>query len=440
MGPQTTISGLTLQVLATGPPTVNSTLDFVFSTITLSPVISLSRVVLWTLRPNLPYRERLSFNTQIITHADGTEQRIAFRPNPRQSFDWEHTLDGGSERAAFHNLLFEWQSRVYGIPMYHEGTCTTSAITAGDTTINVRSTEYADYREGGLAVIYDTGSGTTDVLEIATSGITSTTMTFTAGIVSAYAPGVLVAPVRTARTRPQISGNRFPTDAATLKMSFEVLDNESDIGSTSAWTSTHNSKIVVDDENAVSVSMPEQFLRPIVVLDNDVGVPFFESPQDKGKRGSVKTFYAASPQKAWEVRQLIYALRGRQVSFYLPTFGKDFTPTGPLTVGDTALTVENVGYALYVDDRRPYTVVRVHFTDPATNPPLIRTITASSVIDTATESLTIDTPWPATYQVSDVERIEYLELVRLDSDDIRIRHAEGDTTVRISCPVITVFD
>jgi hypothetical protein len=438
--PQEGLTNLILQVGTSGPPTVDTTLDFVFDTMTISPVIQLERIVFWSPRPNMPYRETLEFNTQIIEHSDGSEQRIALRPNPRQQFDWTFLFEPGTERARIHNLLFDWQSRVYGIPMYHEATFTTSAITAGDTVINVQSTDYADYREAGLAIVYDLNAGTNDIVEIDTGGIASTTLTLTTGTVNSYSSGVLVAPIRTAKTRPSLSGQRYTTDAATLKVPFEVLDNESNLASTAAWTTTHNSKVVVDDENAVSGSMQETFQRNIIVLDNGISSVYHDSPTEKGKRGSVKRFHATSKQDVWEVRQLIHALRGRQVSFYLPTFGYDLTPAAQLLSGGTALTVVNVGYDKYVKDRRPYTVIRVHFTDSVTNPPLIRTITASSEIDADTETLTVDSAWPATYQPEDVDRIEYLELVRFDSDSFRFSYEQGDLTVRITCPVITVFD
>ena len=439
--PQTGLTNLQLQVTPAGPPKVDTTLDFVFDTMTISPVIQLDRLIFWDILPNLPYTERLEFKTQVMTHVDGSEQRIKLRPIPRQYFEWTFLLESGQERAKVHNLLFNWQSRVFGVGVWHEATFPTSAITTGDSTINVRTTSYADYREGGLVTVYDPNTGTNDILEIATGGIAATSLTFVAPVVNSYSTSALVAPLRTGRTRPRLSGRRYVSDDANLRLEFEITDNESDLADTSAFTTTLNSKVVVDDINSVGTSnaMSEEFLRDIVTLDNGTGVPFFDSPQNKGKRRSNKQFHATTRQKVWEVRQLIHALSGRQTSFYLPTFGKDLVPAAQLLSGSTTLTVQNVGFDRYVNQERPYNHIRIHFVNPA-NPPLIREITGSSEVDSATENLTLGDTWPATYQPEDVERIEYLELVRFDSDTLKLRYNEGDRTVRVSAPVITVFD
>lgn len=439
--PQSGLTTLILEVSPAGPPSVNTTLDFVFDTETISPPITLERLVLWSVRPDLPYTELLEFLTQIMTKKDGTEQRISKRISPRQIFEWSMLLDPGPERARIHNLLFNWQSRVFGVPVWTQSTFPTAAISVNDTVINVRSTAYADYRESpGLALIFDPETGTNDVAEIAVGGITATTLTLVNGVQNAYSTRALVCPLRTGRARPSIGGSRFRTDAARLRVSFEVLDNVVDLASTAGFPTTLNSKVVVDDPNVVRGSMREQFQRDIVVLDNGSGIPFFDSPWEKGKRASTKTFWANNQQKAWEIRQLMYALRGRQISWYLPTFGKDLTPFSQLISGSTTLTIVNVGYDRYVNQQRPYHLIRVHFKDPVANPPLIREITGSSEVDAASENLTVDATWPATYQPEDVERIEYLELVRADSDSIRFAYDAGEKTTRVTVPVISVFD
>ena len=61
-------------------------------------------------------------------------------------------------------------------------------------------------------------------------------------------------------------------------------------------------------------------------------------------------------------------------------------------------------------------------------------------MDAASENLTLDGTWPAAYSPADVERIEFLELVRFDSDVIRFKYAEGDRSVSVTSPVITLFD
>lgn len=438
--PQTGLENLILEVTPSGPPSVNTTLVFIFDSETISLPIEFKRLVLWSARPEIPYVEELEFLTRILTHKDGTEQRLSHRLSPRQAFEWSMVLEGGRERARIHNLLFEWQSRIFGVPIWRQTTFPTSAISIGNTTINVRSTAYADWRETpGLALIFDPETGVNDVLEVAAGGITATTLTFVNSVQNNYTTRAIVCPLRTGRLVEAPRGRRYSTDVAQLSVRFEVLDTAVDLADLSAWTTTIGGKVVLDDGNAIQGALSEEFQREVITLDNGSGIPIFDSPWEKGKRASDKTFHATTLQREWQIRQLWYALRGRQTSFYLPTFGKDLEPASQLLSGSTTLTTHNVGYDRYINQRRPYHRIRVHFVNPAT-PPLIREIVGSSEVSSALENLTMNTTWPATYQPADVKRIEFLELVRADSDTIRFEYAQGEKTCRVRVPVLTVFD
>lgn len=438
-GPQTGTEGMVLEVSPSGPPVVDTTLDFIFDTMTLSPIITLNRLVLFDLPPELPYSEVLVFLTQIMAHKDGTEQRIALRKNPRQYFRWDFVLDAARERSRIHNLLFDWQSRVFGVPMWHEATFSNAVITAADLTITVRSTAFADYRVGGLVLIYK-DSTTFDVMEIAAAGITSTTLTFTNPVQNSYALNTKVMPLRSGIIRVEEHGERFASDAARLQLTFQVLDNDANLGSTTGWT-VYNSKVVLDDINSLNGqgSKGESFLMDVVTTDNATGVPVFSTPWDKGKHRTEKTFWTNTRALLWKVRQLVHSLRGRQTSFYLPSFGQDLVPVANLQNATNTLTISNVGYANYIRQRVPKDRIRVVFVNPATTP-LYRRITGSSEIDANSELLTLDANWPTTYTPSQVLRIEYVQLCRFDSDVIRIDYLEGDKTARITSPVLTVFD
>lgn len=436
--PQTGYSGLILEVSPNGPPNVDSTLDFVFDTMTISPVIQLSRLVLFDLPPEMPYTELLGFLTDIQTHRDGGEHRIGLRKSPRQEFEWDLILEDSLVRSRIHNLLFDWQARVFGVPIWHEATFTTSAIAVDDLVVNVRSTSNADYREGSLVLIYES-STKFDVLEIDTSGIGATDLTFTTGVQHVYGSHTLVMPLRTGVLGPSVSGSRFISDVGQLRLRFRITDNDASLASTSGWD-TYNSKVVLNDVNSTDggSSVEEEFLRDVVFVDNEVGKFSASALWEQSKRRHQKTFWVKGQADLWKVRQLLWALRGRQVSFYLPTKGNDLVPVADLLSAGTSLTVTNVGYARYVQNRQTRNIIQVHFNNG--DPPLVREITASSEVDEDTETLTVDVAWPSTYTPDQVDRIEYLELSRFDSDQIRFRYTLGERTCRISAPTITVFD
>jgi hypothetical protein len=436
--PQTGFAGLLLEVSPSGPPVVDTTLDFVFDTMTISPIIQLNRLVLFDLPPELPYSELLEFLTEIQDHRNGSEQRLGLRKNPRQFFEWDLVLEDSFTRSRIHNLLFDWHARAFGIPIWHESRFLSAAATAGALSVTLPTTSYADYRVGGLVLIYESHTKF-DVLEIETAGITGTTLTFTNGLQNSYTTKALVMPLRTGYIQPTVQGTRLLSDGGRLALRFRVTDNDNNLASTAGWT-TYNSKVVLDDVNSTDggLGVSEELIRDLIIIDGDVGPATVETLWPHDKRGHTKTFWVKTPADLWKVRQLVHALRGRQVSFYLPTKGHDLELTAQLLSAGTSLTVRNVGYARYVQNRQTRNIIQVIFNDGTAS--LIREITASSEVDANTETMTVDVAWPATKPVSTIDRIQYLELSRFASDSIRFRYALGERTCRISAPTITVFD
>lgn len=429
-------SVMTLTIDTSGPPSVDSTLDFVFSTVpqTTQVPIQLQRVLLVNVVPEKGYVEILEFFTDIFPHVDGTEDRSSPRKNARQLFEWTIRVEEGPEHSQFENILFDWQQRAFGIPMWHEATTLTVATVAASTlTVNVASTDYADWRVGGLGLVY-TDRSTFDVLEVAS--LTATTITFSNPTQSAHAVRALVIPLRTAFAKKVIRGSRWRVGMREYQMSFRVDDNDIDIGSTAAF-STFNSKVLLDGCNVVNRIMQEELTQDQVIIDGTVGKTEQVSPWERNKRSYQYTFFVQSQQSLWELRQLLHSLRGQWKSFYVPTFNKDLQPILDLTSAQNTLDVTNVGYTLYVRERQSRNVIQILFTDGTY---LMRTITSSAEVDATRETLTLDSTWPSTKTVDEVARISYVEEVRFNSDRIQITHEQANGRARIKAPLITSFD
>jgi len=424
---------MTLEVSASGEAKVDDTLDFSFDVGDISVPIVINRIVLFSVPPELPYTELVEFLTDVLVHKDGSQQRIRLRKNPRQIFEWDLVLLDGPERARIHNLLFDWQARVFGVPVWHDLTKLTASVSAGGTTLSVKDTDYGSFRVGGLVLLY-TDQTTFDVLTV--SALTSTSITLESGPANSYSPGTIVAPLRLGHASARIQGRRFPVNAAELSVRFRVLDNDADIASTAAF-STYNSKVLLDGQNVVSGTMQEEFERNIIRFDPLTNEPFQESPWDRTRRASRKAFFAIGRQARWEIRQLLHDLGGRQTSFYLPTFAKDLELAAALVAGTSTMTITNVGYASFVQNKQPQNEIRIHFTDGTM---LERTITNSIEVDSDTEQLELDATWPTNRTVDEIKRIEYLEEVHFASDTIRFEHQLGARATRVSAPVEGVFE
>lgn len=431
---------MTLQVEVVGPAVVDDTLDFGFEDgATIVVPITLQRVVLFPVLPEASVVETLEFLTDVMGHKDGTEQRVALRLNPRQFFELEFLLSEGPEMTRLDNVLFEWQHRLFGLPVWHERTPLTVAATASDTTVTVQQTAYRDLRVDGIAVVY-TDDTTYDVLEV--DSFTATTVTFKSPLLNSYPVGAFLVPARTAHIVDAVGGGRARVNLGQRRAVFRVVDNEvGSIASTAAFSS-YNSLVLFDDCNLVERdSLSETFERRITVIDEGTGVVMQDSAWDRNRRSSLKGFRAAGVQATWELRQLLHALRGRQVPFYLPTFWKDLEVNAPLVSSTSTMSIVNVGYNRYVQERQPKNVIRVVFKPSVGQSPLIREVLSSSEVDPNNETLTLDGSWPSTFAVADVERVEFVEKSRFDTDRIALRHRPGSQSdVRAYIPVKTVLE
>ena len=429
-----TLVTMKVNALADGLPTFDGTIDFDFASgETVWLTLSGSRVVLMPMEYEAPVKETLAFLTDIIAALSGAEQRIALRKQPRQVFEVVYKLTE-NDRQRMQALLMDWTDNVFGFPLWHEKLRLTAAVSAGATTYQVQGADEVDLRVGGLAVIF-TDANTFDVINI--SALTSTQITAADPSVNAYAVGSTIMPLRTARVLGMVNGARAQNNLETFKIQFEVTDNDTGAltGSTAAY-STYNSRVLFDDCNVVSGDMPEQFTRRIYRIDNKTGKVAQTSTWDRNKRGSQKGFVLRNRAEILAFRKVMLSLAGRQKSFYVPTWIEDLTPKAQLTVGTDTMDIERIEYERFIQSRHPKAIFRITFTDGTS---LVREVQSVTSVDTTTERLTLDTTWPSTRAVSEIERVQFYELVRFDADNVPIQYPRIGLA-SATMPVIQVFD
>ncbi len=428
---------MTLVVSTNGNPSVDDDLAFVFNFggDTINVPITLNRIVLFPIRPEIPYTEQLEFLTDIMPHDDGTEMRVSARKNPRQFFNWRVRVDDGLfGKQRLDTLLFDWQSRTWGVPIWHEATELTVSAPLGALTLNVGSTTDADYRIGGLVLVY-TDAGTFDVQTIAS--YTATTITMENALVNTFDVGATVAPLRTGNMRSTVQASRFVSADQELQISFRILDNDANLADTSGF-GTYNGKVLLDTCNVLrGGSMSESFTREITVIDNLTGLTTQDSKWANGKRGYPLTLRANSRAEVFALRKLMHAFRGRAISFYVPTFSRDLVPTETLLSAGQDLVMTNIGYTQFIRSRQARNHIWVRLKDGTT---LLREITSSTEQTATQETLVVDSPWGVDITPAEIDRISYLEEVRYNADRIAITYERGERQVYVEAPVITTLE
>ena len=406
----------TLTVKTTGDLTIDASYTLHLSTgEDYTIYITGSRIVMFPIRPEAPLREHLLFDTKIIEAVEGSEQRIANRQYPRSMF--EATYKNGQQ--IIEMILFDRQSKVVAVPAWHEPAFLNAAHSAGALTVNVNTTDYANFYVGGYAVVIQ-DEYTYDALKI--QSMTSTSLTFESELSFDYTAKAQVMPLLTAYIEASSASLKYPYNQQYFNLRIHVDPEVNDIASAAAFP-TYNSEPFMSGPNMIEGGQLAEAIRTkIFVVDNLTGLRTQHSAWDHSKRYSKKGWKTNTRQELWELRQLLHYLKGRQVGFYIPTFWKDVTVAQTLAIGTLTMTIANIGYVVNAHERWPKQVIRVHLKDGTI---LTRTIQNSSIVDNMIEQLTVDTPWAASYTVDDIERVEFLEKVRIDVDDIVIVHYNG---------------
>lgn len=426
---------LVVSVGPDGPPTFDGTIDFTFGP---GGVVSLSlsgqRVAFLSPRYEAPLVESMAFLTDVIEAVDGKEQRIALRKNPRQGLEVTYLLDL-TERQRFQNLLMEWQGNAFAVPVWHEELFTTAAASASATSVSVQSTANVDLRVGGMGVVFESPTKF-DVIVI--SAVTSTTVSFTTTpLTFSYSAGASVVPVRVAFLVDAVRGGRAINNLERFEASFLVDDNDTGAltADTTGW-STYLGKVLLDDCNVLDSEIPFELSQRVTRVDSATGVVSQSSRWDKNKRVHQKGFGAHDRAEITKLKRLLLALRGRQKSFWIPTFIDDLTVVANLTSGSSTMDVENVGYVRFVQNREPKRTFKITFTDGTS---AVRVVQSSTLISATVERLTLDTTWGSTKTPAEVRRVQFYELVRFDADELNLEFKRAGNA-RLLAPVRQVFD
>lgn len=402
-------------VSSDGPSDIDVALVWNFSEVDdASLLITGTRIVAWTFAPDWSsgVRERLAWATDVMSSDERDEQRRALRLSPRRSFSSRLVVDG-RERSLFEMMLRGWGGRVWALPIYSDIQLLQSPVTLGATSITC-STTGRDFRAGGLAMLRGDSAFRSEVVQIDT--VSSGSITLLRPTQGAWPAGTRLYPVRTARLAEQPRVRRHTDQAAGVDTTFDLVEP-------SDWPAatlpTYRGSPVLEAAPDESRELSTSFERALYVLDNVCGIPFsLDSANEAfGVREHRWVLDGINERSAF--RSLLYALRGRQVSIWVPTFADDIRLLETIGSSSLVATIENIGYARFGLGQRGVLDIRIELHDGMV---LYRRITNAAAIDEDEEQITIDSALGQAVAPADVRRICFMELMRGQSDEVEIQH------------------
>ncbi len=409
----------TVNITTNGPPDIDARYEFVFDDGVYSVGIRGSRVVAWAFVPQRRHTERLEWQTDVIASFNG-EQRLALRNAPRQSFEMTFLLDQ-YQFARARAVATNWAHRVYGVPVWSELSYV-GPLEAGAMFI-AADTRWADYRPNDLVVLIDGDK----YLTVETTTVSPTGVGLKLPLPTSF-DSAYMAPVRFARAPSGIQFERDASDITTAKATFVVTRNVSlaaDIG-----LPKYRGKDVLNNPLVIVGSMNERVSRAVDEFDNGSGPIVVDIRNNWVQSRRVLTFDLMDRAERWAARQWLHAVKGKQKSFWLPTWNSDLILAQDAPSGQSLLVVRPIGYPEH------YTVrdVMVRKTDGTV---LYLRILSGGASPDGSERLVLESPLTQELRAADVEIISFLDHVRFDTDQITITHLDANRAT-INAPVVEV--
>jgi hypothetical protein len=372
------------------------------------------------LYPETMVPEHLQFLTTINRMIDGTEERITGRKVPQKVIE----MQIADNRQYMESILYGRTGDRVTIPHWYEPAYLSVAALVGDNHIHVVTTALSEFTAGGYVLVYR-NFGCYDALEVDT--VTETEITFKSSelLLNDYPTKTQVLPLSSAYVEGGITISRR-MDYAIYDAKFAIEPQDNDLG----LTAYVNGELTISDVNAVDGDLTEGISQLLHTVDNPQGLFSKSTLRTTSDRGCVLGFKTHDRAELWDLREMLYKLQGMKVSFYLMTFAKDLVPVALLPSAQTTLDVAYCGYTAHVGAQKDIRVCLRNGTFVS------KTVVSWQVISSLVERLTVDSVWGNDIQVADIDRIEYRDLVRLDTDDVVIQHTNALGYAVCQVPVV----
>ncbi|MCC5968781.1 MAG: hypothetical protein JJU15_02420 [Pararhodobacter sp.] len=377
---------------------------------------------LWPFPAAQGISEVLEWRTDVLSSRAG-EQRIAIRPRPREIVTLRHRLDAlGMARAA--ELARAGFAGDWHVPLWHLALQPHADLVQGATEI-LLDTGLADFRTGGLAAIAVDGR---EAAAMAIASVQADRLNLADPLVlqlpamTVAARRITVAPVRAGMLTSTIEIARRRQSDGTVTASF-LLRDAPDIAAPTL--PSYLGRPVQTDPSLVRRPLTASLRRAVEYVDNGFGPVVVEPMREVFERNEAITLKAQGPAARHALRRWLWSLRGRQASFWVPTWGHELQLRADMTTGSVLMRVAPI--AKLAD----YVGRRIMLEMPGAL--RFRTITAA-IAEGPNHRLTISSDLGVPVPLG--TKVHFLTAVRADADRVEFQH--GAVASEVTLPVIEV--
>lgn len=372
----------------------------------------------WPFVPTQEMTEALEWRTDVI-RSKGAEQRLALLDAPRQAFELRHLFLEPRQLARARALAYGIGVDEMAVPAWHEYE-RLGPVSSGVWTIAVDTTT-ADYREGGYAVLWEDDE-TYELLQV--ESLDASSVTLAASVQSDYSAAYLM-PARVARAPQGVSFARQAGNEVRASLNAEAIDGL-DLGANPGYP-LYRGHAVMTDVSKVSGGIAESVLREVEVLDNGIGVPWFDPRYTLPTERFTLAWHVFERAALWDLRRWLHSRRGKQKGFWLPTWNADLELLQNIGAAATTISVRAVGWPDL------YGVRDVMFLTHA-GQAYYRRITGGVAGAPGAETLTLEAALGVNLDINEVRIVSLMHFVRQAVDRVELQHtAQEGSRVSVQC-------
>lgn len=410
-----------VRIDVTGPPSLDATLVWHSTIGDASLHITGSRIVVFPFIPNWAngIEETLSSRSVLMRSPIGTEQAISLRKRFRRSYSISYTLHGLALQR-FNNLMFGWQARLFGVPLWPERGEIKTQIVSGDTRVNMTTTGRTIV-PGGLVMIY-VGKDIDNYESREVLSVDATGFTVKTPLDNPWPVGARVVPVVQAASVAQVQFAQLTDSVASIGMQFNCEPSKTDplTPNTPAPALYKGYELYIGKTNWRD-GMSANYNSDVLTLDQQTNYFLLQPQSGYTGQGRTHDWFLKSLADVLAFRAWLYRRQGRTFGVWMPSQQNDFNLAKTVVSGTSDISVVTNGYVAFAAGDSAKSDIYIQMRDGRT---VVGRITAS--IDNAdnTTTLHIDTAITFTINPSDIRRFCFLQFYRLVADDTVIRWAK----------------
>lgn len=369
--------------------------------------------------------ETLEWLTDVMIAHDRTEQRAQLRILPRRSFDLRLTASG-SERRLLDQWLAARKIRSLFMPVWRDLGHLDSDIAAGNEVLYLDPVGY-DYAVGRPVAVWDATRK-----EIRTiTGIGQNYLAVDAPFEEDWPQGSQVAPCRYGTASAQRRLSRFTEDVGIWQFTLHALGE---------------SLLPVFDSPELYRDLPvcpfvphwsggdETVDNHWLTLDNASGIVELDIMSEEPIFARSASFMLVGRSNIDLFMRFLFSCAGRLAPFWLSSDGREFELSIGSAADDSEIIIENISYAYSLAGSPSRSHIELITTDGTV---IRRMITGVESQPDGTEKILIDSGLPMAVSAANLNRCSWLELVRLDTDEISLHWVDGNC-LQVTLPIVAL--